>query len=210
MTTTPLSELLKARIADDHDRIESLPLSTAIAGGSVSREEYGRLMGQMRHIHAALERALSGLPEAAGVYRPDMARAEVIDRDLENLGVGPGGGDPLPACAGLLRAIGEARKSDRFALLGSLYVLEGSKMGSTYLSRPLARGFGVELTENAGLDYHLAGIGTRGRDWKAFKSALDALPPAAHGPVTEAAAATMTALCELYAQVPEAEPATAA
>jgi heme oxygenase len=179
-----------------------------MATGRIDRDTYAAGLGPLLALHKGLEAALAaahGAPEVAAVYDPcRMTRGPLLAADRVALGE-----VPAPAAANV--AIG--RLADEFhewaefrpwALIGALYVTEGSRMGSMLLARSLSAAFGVRPELGVGLDYHVAGIATRPADWQRFKAAVNALPlaPARAVEVLGAAVVTMNGLVEMYAALP--------
>lgn len=196
-----LADQLRAAIADRHTAIERTPVAVAMIRGTITRDAYADWLTQMGHLHVALEDALADCPAAVGLYAPtEMNRSAAITRDRDTF---PGTGETFPCepVARLTERLPEWRAIAPWKLIGALYVLEGSRMGSMALVRPLARAFGLSPQPGVGLDYHLDGIGTRPQRWQQFRAALSALPLTVEQQADVAAAAveTMSALCEFYA-----------
>ncbi|MBY0460520.1 MAG: biliverdin-producing heme oxygenase, partial [Gemmataceae bacterium] len=206
---------LKSAIAGSHARIESLPLTTAMIGGQLGREAYLGLLAELESVHEPLEAELARHAGRVPIYRPDMARTEVLRRDRLALGgagqLGAPASDPLAETRELIDRIREWANSDAVLLLGVLYVFEGSRMGSLVLAKRLATSLGVPSEPGVGLDYHLDGAADRPRAWGRMKGALDALPlaPEQQDAVVAAATETMDRLCAIYAALPAAEPVPA-
>ena len=89
-------------------------------------------------------------------------------------------------------------------VLGTAYIFEGSRMGSMFLVRALAKAFPVPMEPGQGLDYHLEGLATRRQDWARFRGQLDSLPltESQQDDVLFAAIETMKSLHNLYEAVP--------
>jgi heme oxygenase len=195
-----LPDRLRAAIAATHTSIEQTPLAAAMIGGTISRDEYADWLTSFAHLHAELESALADCPPAAGVYRPaDMARTPLLARDRQHFPLDPLDRVP-PVAAELADHFGEWKATAPHKLLGALYVLEGSRMGSMALVRPLALAFGLTPQPGVGLDYHLDGIAARPQRWAEFRAVLAAVPLTddQQADVCEAAVAVMKGLCELY------------
>ncbi|MGL4553825.1 MAG: biliverdin-producing heme oxygenase [Gemmataceae bacterium] len=169
-----LGTRLQAAIRDLHTKIEELPVAQAMAGGTISRPEYGRLLVQMLHAHQALEAVLAEQPSLAGLYTPAMARTDDLLSDLAALGQ-PRGGRATPETLGFADEVA-GWADDPSSLAGCLYVLEGSRMGSMVLAPRLARAFGVPVAMGHGLDYHVRDLERRPVLWRGFKAALESLP----------------------------------
>jgi heme oxygenase len=168
-----LPQRLKEAIAETHDAIEALPLSKSILEGQISRATYRVLLSQLWYVHADLERLLLGAAELVGLVERTMHRTNTIMADLAALEMEIA---PIQPCTTrTLQAVRAAAHASPWALLGCLYVLEGSRMGSMVLVKPLSAALKVELRPGQGLDYHLEGMQTRPRDWMQFKARLTAL-----------------------------------
>jgi len=191
---------LRAATAELHQRIEKLPFAVAMIEGRLTRAEYVRALGQLFHVHAALEQGFEQQPDPSGLWHPSMARCAALARDLAALG-GRAPGRPGPAAAALALRLRDASPTAR---IGTLYVLEGSRMGSMVLVQPLARALGVPVAPDSGLDYHLEGMGGRPQMWARFKANLQVIPLTAleENAVVALAGATMQALHDLYAALP--------
>lgn len=185
-----------------HQAIEALPLSQAIVQGRVSRPAYCRLLEQLLSVHATLEEGLFLSPWARDLFRPNMARVGALENDLAALG-GAAAEPPLPPTEQLVRTLVSWRWSASWRLLGALYVVEGSRLGSMVLVRPLSEALGVPPELGHGLDYHLEGMTNRPLAWRKFKSALAAFPwsAAQESDITAAAAETMAGLVRIYAAI---------
>jgi heme oxygenase len=190
---------IREATAGIHDRLERLPLAQALVTGTVTRAAYGRLLTQLLAVHQPLESGLAGRPEWAPVFGPDQVRAPALRRDLAALGTGAE--ERVGPTRRLVATLDQWAAATPWRLLGGLYVLEGSRQGSRFLVRALARGLGVPAAAGFGLDYHLEGQADRLGAWPAWLRALDALPlaPARQADVAAAAAAVFEGLHAIYA-----------
>ena len=190
---------LRQALAELHQNIEQTALARRMFQGGITRQEYLPLLSQMGHIHQELEQALesSGLPSAL-LNCAHLDRCVMIGRDLAVWGEDVPA--PLAATAMLLRDIQQWSHYSPWSLVGCLYVLEGSRMGATYLVRPLAAGLGIEAQLGSGLDYYLDGLSEQPTTWKAFKTSLAELSLEApqQAAIIQAAVVTMQWLLELY------------
>jgi heme oxygenase len=175
-----------------------------MAAGTIPRDDYVALLKVLLTAHRGWEAEVAGTP-AAAVWSADLARAEVIERDLVALGADPEPADH-PAVDGWLA---ELRAGTAEAWLGVVYLFEGSKMGSMALLRPMARALGVPPAPGHGLDYHLDGIADRVPRWQRLKAALNALPltPGQREAAVAGAVAAFRMLEAVYA-CPAIAPAT--
>lgn len=194
---------LRAAVRPAHDRIERLPFPAAIMAGRLTRADYAAAMTELAAVHRSLEDELSRRGELACVYEAgSMARSDVIRRDLAVLGfpilTESGAAGPLVA---RFRKWSAGSAESPWPLLGPLYVLEGSRMGSMVIARPLAASMGVAPKAGCGLDYHLDGAVRRPAAWAAFGESMRRAPltPARADAIVTAAAEAMDGLCDLYA-----------
>jgi len=176
-----LADELKARTKDAHDRAEHHPLQQRIVRGAVDRAEYIRFAASLRHIHAALESAIEAVlaggagacPPLSRLFRERHKRAAYFELDF---GAFLSEGDTAPSGAALAMAdwIRTLGGSHPVALVGPLYVLEGSTNGGTVIARVLRSRWGLEGPAAAlrSIDPH--GASTRAH-WAEFRSDLDAL-----------------------------------
>jgi heme oxygenase len=184
-------EILSAlRQATDslHTQIEQLPLSQAMLAGQVARDQYVSLLKSLYHVHAAAEERLATTPVVAAVWPPTPSRAAAVIRDLAAFGVEPGDApESVGEWVSQIDAVGHPA-----AWAGVGYVLEGSRLGSRVLARPLARSLSVEPRLGVGLDYHLDTgpdpIGT----WRQVQNALSGLDNSSDARAAMIAAAGIT------------------
>lgn len=177
----PLSERLKEETRADHSRAEKHPLMAAMVTGRIDRAGYVRYLGQLLNVHLALETQLCRLAAEHRVFRlivrEHHMRTPDLLADMEALGQCLHQHPPLPA-TGLFRGrIAELAGEAPVALLGTLYVLEGSTNGGRYIAPAVRKTLGLPGHGKFGsgteyLDPH----GDRQRDrWGFFRASLDAL-----------------------------------
>jgi heme oxygenase len=174
-STRTLMEHLRDATAELHAAAEHHPFQTSLVRGEASLEDYGRWLGQMLAIHDALETALVAQrtlrAELATVVREELLMAPRLRDDLAALG--HAAGEPLPATARFVAEIGRLASEHPAALLGCLYVLEGSKNGNRFIARALRKAYADRPTASfLYLDAH--GEGQRGL-WAEFKAAANVL-----------------------------------
>lgn len=147
---------LKAATAAQHRATEHRPLPRALAQGALSRRQYGLLLQVFRLLEADLEARLDVHAEAlAPVWGPERAKVHLLEADLAQLSAEDAA---LPAALEAALHAGRPGPLGFGALLGRLYVFEGSTLGGAVLCRRLAaapeladqplhyyRGYGPEL-----------------------------------------------------------------
>ena len=116
-----------------HKDAESRPLQRAMAKGTLPPGSYVMYLGQLRHLHEALEASLDSVsashPGLAVLFTEDRRRVPDLDRDLAAFGVSVEDLPVLPATAEFMSRVEDLATSESVALLGPLYVLEGSTNG---------------------------------------------------------------------------------
>ena len=202
LETPSLPDLIRAAIAPAHTAVEQTPFARAMITGTITRADYVVGLAQLGILHRELEAATEaavGLP-AALIPPP---RTPAIERDLLALG-GDASDAAHPAIADIAQRFHDWAAESPTALLGAIYVLEGSRMGSMVLARSLTRALHVQPQPNRGLDYHIDGIATRPTDWKAFRNRLAEADFSAESQeqIVAAAVEVMDALTTLYSAVP--------
>ncbi len=164
---------LKSATADLHQTAETSPLQRELVKGLLPREGYVSFLGQMYLIHAALEQAIrDGSAEHAGfesVLRAYHWREAQLREDLVFLGADPGAITPAAATAAMLVDI-ERAAAKPVALLGMLYVVEGSTNGSKFIAAAIRKAYELTGPGTSYLDPH--GDLQKER-WRTFKRDMD-------------------------------------
>ncbi len=122
-----------------HTQLESATLGEKIMDGSLSPEEYTRIIDWQRRAHLALEPALAGFVGGQYQYRPRFSLTAPAA--------------PAPAL-------------DRATAIGRLYVLEGSSLGGTMIYRQLQQL--PALQPFAPFDFYRAQSEWGLKQWKSF------------------------------------------
>ncbi|MBY0526799.1 MAG: biliverdin-producing heme oxygenase [Gemmataceae bacterium] len=200
--TADLATRLRAATQTLHDRIEQLPAAQAMAAACIGRDVYVSLLNQLLPIHQTLEEAIGCHGDLYGFGHLKTGRVPALRNDLRSLGA-TGVNDPGTATRMLMESIRGWSDRSPWSLIGCLYVLEGSRMGSMVLVDPLSRALGVPLAPGWGLDYHLDGMAGRPLAWRQFRGILQASPlgPGQQDDVVAAAVATFQGLHDLYASL---------
>jgi heme oxygenase len=120
---------------------------------------------------------------------------QILEDDLGHFGATAGSRVAAPSTFGFVERMERWHGADPAALLGVLYVLEGSTNGSRYIARNIRRAFGLERPGTRFMDPHGEHQPAR---WAAFKQLLDqAIDPAEVPTVIEGAHATFLAVTEI-------------
>ncbi|MFE4262796.1 biliverdin-producing heme oxygenase [Streptomyces sp. NPDC056883] len=167
---------IRAGTRGRHQDLEGTPFSLAMLAGTLPLDRYVTQLAAYRRVLEALEGELSRAadPCVTSVWSADLVKLPCIDRDLMYFaedGVFPSSTAAAPADA-LVREIRAAAASDPPALLGFLYVLEGSTLGGAILRRYVAEAYGLRDTD--GVAYYASGDRER---WARFAARLNAALP---------------------------------
>lgn len=151
------SEMVRGAIESLHQAIERTPFAMAMFAQKFDPAIYANGLAQFWHIHDALEASIPGANSIASFFTVDMIRTPAIERDLATFGYRATDFEILDDTRAMVEAL-HAWSIDRpFALVGSLYILEGSRMGSLVIAKPLAKALGLAEDAISGLEYHLDG-----------------------------------------------------
>jgi heme oxygenase len=203
-----IASSIMARLKEEtrglHKHAESRQLQRQIARGDIDRETFAAWLGQLYLIHGALESAVvrssEGQPVIARVAGADRMRVPDLLADLAFYGVEPESVKALPATARFVEDVRRIESSRAVALLGPLYVLEGSTNGSRFLAQVLRRAWGLEGEGLAYLDPYGDAQPER---WASFKREMDGagIGAADQDAIVDAARATFEAIAEASDQV---------
>lgn len=171
-----IMQRLKTETRDLHSHAETRTLQRQIASGEVDRGAFAAYLGQLFVVHRALETALaeSGSSDTAirAIATPDRMRVPDLERDLAFHEVKVDSLDAGAAARRFAAHIDEALGSEPVALLGALYVLEGSTNGGRFLARALRQSWHLD---GEGLAYFDPYGDEQPQRWAAFKRDMDTL-----------------------------------
>lgn len=205
-----LSEDLRAETFAAHAGLQAEPFFGALARCQLPLESYvGQLRG-LAVVHGVLEQALgeSAEPRVAAVWRDDLRRLPRLLLDLAYFA--PRGVlDITGAAAAAVRATEAIRRTaaaQPVALLGYLYVIEGSNLGAATLRRLYARAF--LLADDGGLAYLTQDPAAVQPRWTEFRQRLDAQPLSEHERrlVAEAAATLFGLVRDIFSALYPVQP----
>ena len=172
-----LMEELKAATQPAHLRLETAPFFSALAACQLPLESYVGQLRALAVIHGVLEQALASCADAriGSVWNREMRKLPLLQKDLRffeprTVADVKKGADAALKAAEQLRLLCVERP---LALLGCVYVLEGSTLGATVLRPLIARAF--LLTGEEGLAYlHNYGTEVKAR-WAQFQHRMNQL-----------------------------------
>ena len=199
-----IMQRLKAETNDLHSHAESRTLQRSIASGEVDRETFSAYLGQLYQVHQPLESALETSRDQhaaiGALASADRMRIPDLDRDLAYYGVEP---DQFPAgdaAKKYSQRINETGDAIPVALLGALYVLEGSTNGGRFLARALRKSWDLD---GEGLAYFDPYGDEQPQMWAAFRRDMDEASFSAdqEEAIIEMAKATFLAIAEVSDEV---------
>jgi len=172
-----LSTALRVATSDLHTQAESHPFQRALVQGELPRDLFTRQMSQLLLVHTALEKALHHAAientDIASVVREEQFQQPRLVRDLAHVGFDPAKAAATTATQAVCSLIERLAATNPIALLGALYVFEGSNNGARFIARAVRKAYNIEELE--GISY-LDPYGEAQREkWGEFKAAMDAL-----------------------------------
>jgi len=133
---------LRVATTDTHERLHRHPGFSGLLRGTLTMSQYSQLLARLYGFHRPLERLLRMVPVSirTGIDLLGREKAHLLRADLVAVGIAVNALDALPAC----RALPEIRSPG--ALVGCLYVIEGSGLGGRVLAKKLDFLLGTEGT----------------------------------------------------------------
>lgn len=159
-------ERLKSETAHYHRQVEQNPYAKAIMDKTITMDQYIAYLKKFYGFLKPLEDQAVQLPfwEKTGLDIAVRGKANLLEQDLMNLGLGRGQIEQIPLCDQLPDI------STSAGLFGYLYVIEGSTNGGQIMTKRLSQFLPIEADH--GLQYFNAyGTETRTR-WSEFMQML--------------------------------------
>ena len=169
---TELLELLRSQTGPLHRQLDQHPLMLPLTRGHLTPLEYRSALEMMLIPHSVLETAVE---TTLSLYLPDYAYASRYPFIIKELG--------QKSDKARLDNVSKDNWSitNSAQLLGTLYVLEGSKLGAQVIDRQLKQqGIGSEFFASAAAD--------AGMSWRRFRSRLALLPQEHYNEAAQSAA----------------------
>jgi heme oxygenase len=165
---------LRSETRPHHDRAEQSGFGTLVMDGGLQLELYVAHLTAWRRLLSHLETALRTSDDqiVQEVWHEGLAKVPALDADIDALS---SGGLKLndataKAVASFISMIDDLAERDPTALLGILYVLEGSTMGGSVMKPRIADQ--LELENDRGLSYYGVYGNQVGVHFKAFRSTM--------------------------------------
>lgn len=168
----PLSEVLKDVTSAVHDAVERLPFSVALLHQRLPLSAYSAQLHAWRHLQESFDNAMRGSAWLPLRELQPRLRDRIADLD-DDLRVVPATIPALQTVQTLQRireGMNQWQNGSPVALLGPLYVLEGSAMGGIFMCRFLMDAYG--FTDRGCRYYFGDGFETANR-WRQTRAWID-------------------------------------
>jgi heme oxygenase len=165
---------LRDHTAEHHKRAERSEFQRMLIAGRLPVSGYIGWLEQMLCVYRSLEAHLAsgnGAGRYTGVDVEAWRRTPHLERDLAHFGRDATTPSPVPATGALVEQMGRWADGSAPALLGVLYVLEGSTNGSRYIARSLRKAY--DLAGEAGLAFMDPYGDLQPERWLEFKRQLE-------------------------------------
>ncbi len=170
-----VTQLIRTAISELHQAIELTPFAKGLTGGTLDRKSYCRGLAQLWYIHDAVETAFSRPNAFDHLFGPQMIRTSTILRDLEYFGFRLGDFPVMPQTDQVMMSVSHWMMHCTPALVGALYVLEGSRMGSMFIAKTLPAALQLPEGETLGIEYHIEDCVNTPYRFRNLKAGIDQL-----------------------------------
>lgn len=201
---------LRDATRDTHRRLENLPFAKALEAGDLPMTSYIGYLRTLGVVYSVLEHELpvEADDRIAEVWDDAMRKLPVIQRDLNHLAAREPRDIPAAHAAAqtVANCLLQRAAEQPVAMLGYLYVLEGSSLGAVVIAPWVKRAFALE--NGCGTAY-LEGYGdTTQARWEAFKARMDGLEltPAERTAIVEAAIEAFEGIQDILSALHPFEP----
>lgn len=198
---------IRTAISDLHQAIELTAFSKAMLGDYIHRNDYSRALVQLWHIHNAVESAFQSNSSIQKFFSPEMMRTATLIRDLNFFGMNESAFKQLPATASIVERTSQWAAKQPLCILGALYVLEGSRMGSLFIAKTLSKALGLDPEANGGIEYHTEGAAHTPIRFRSLKQSFDGsiTEHSEQRDVVDGAYQFMSLFFDLYSTLPVSE-----
>lgn len=202
--STTLMENIKHAIQESHDAIEQTAFAEGMMNATITLEAYTFYLRQMLAIHEALDPLIDRSPLCDWVP-PTAKRTAAIQQDMTYLDSLSLSHAVLPATREIVLTLQQSYEAEPLSLLGHVYILEGSRMGSRVIAKPLQGLLGIP---SEALHYHLDHFEIQPRILREFRNRLNqGIHSARQQEVIQTTAVTfMNQLLKLYGELPKTLP----
>lgn len=173
---TLLMDRLRTETQDRHRQVEAQPFFNALAAKDLPLESYVGLLRALETVYATLEAAASAAthPAVTAVWQDSMHKLPLLQHDLAYFKQHSLPEMPIATLHALILAqqIRCAASDDAVALLGYLYVFEGSTLGGIVLRSQVEQAF--KLKDRSGLAYLSSYDKQITASWREFSRRMNA------------------------------------
>ncbi|MDF1664333.1 MAG: biliverdin-producing heme oxygenase [Planctomycetota bacterium] len=192
------TQYLRELIHPWHRKAEETGFARSMIEGSLSHEDYVQNLLNLKAIHELVEAQVDRWPAFGQIFKVTMRRVKHLETDIAVLG-----GETLTASTEAQNFLNDCQSlidENLMSILGLLYVLEGSRMGSMFLLPCIMNALELELCEGVGLDYHFIGASNTPARFRQFKNDLNESVASIEDRVAigVAACAMMSGLSQIY------------
>ena len=197
-----IMQKLKTETKTHHTSLESLPYFQTLIDHKLPLECYVSQLRALAVIHGVLENEIpaSGGERVLAVWNDDMRKLPLLEQDLAFFAprIAPDDVPSRKAALAMTKQIRLRRMENPVALLGYLYVFEGSTLGNRIHSPDIQAMY--QLKDNEGCRYYSSYGDQVKSNWQRFTEAMDRelADPSLHDPVIDAAHEAFSGLQTLY------------
>lgn len=198
----PVMAKLKQVAWRRHAALGTLPFFKALMAQQLPLDCYVRQLRVLSIIYGALEHGLASSEDepVRQVWREDMRKLPLLQEDLAFLdtrGIADAGG-AVEAAEGIAYAVRLLGVSEPHALLGCLYVFEGTTLGNSMHHPDVLKTFRFAGADGSRF-YNSYGAAVR-EHWRAFSERMNRAlqDPSCHPPLLDAASDMLTRLAPVY------------
>jgi heme oxygenase len=167
---------LRESTKDMHNDTEGHEFQKSLGSGTLDKGRYVVYLEQLylmhKHLAELLGQKAAASPAIDNVVKDYHHDHSSVLGDLKHFGKDGAEAKPLKATTAICARMDELAKSNPEALLGHLYVLEGSTNGAKFMAKSIIAG--MHLPEDRGASY-FDRYGDKQRErWTAFKERMNA------------------------------------
>ncbi len=171
----PISQRLREDNWDLHERAEHDTLPQHMVRGTLPKDVYVQLLGQLFLANRALDEAIVARRATTPVLNTMVTDMQLqtpyLEADLRHFGVNPASLTHKPATATFIKEVAVYAGSEPLKLFGLHYVREGANNGNKFVAMKLKKAWGVEGRDGF---HYLDPYGEGQRPlWERFKRDLD-------------------------------------
>ena len=163
--TNSTIEKIRHQTAVIHHSLEQLPFTKAIVEETLHQDCYIFFLQQLMFIHYHFEKELKNHPLMNKLYGKHLDRTDLIAEDLSFFKATMGRASHNTQQ--MVAYFQNLSQYEPLALAGSLYVFEGSRLGSAVLQKHLRKSFQLP-PYSEGMQYHAHGLKNLKRNWINF------------------------------------------